>query len=147
MSGSCDQRKVVIMKIININIKRMIGENVKGRAIISKETICFRSEYNPITGIVGNTHSLRGKTLKEKILIIPSTKGSSGNTMYIRLMVMEGNAPIALICLNIDPLVALGCIVNKIPLILIDKKEIFEIVKENDYIEINGEKRILSIQK
>ena len=90
-------------------------------------------------------HSLKGRTFRDKVLIIPSTKGSSGNTMYFRLMVLEGTAPAALVCLRIDPLAALGCIVNKIPLVLIDKEEIFKLVKDNDYIKIDGKSGIISI--
>lgn len=133
--------------MIKINIKKIVGKNVEGRAIISKQTICFRSEYNPVTGIIEKTHSLKGRTVKDKVFIIPSTKGSSGNAMYLRLMALEGTAPKALVCLKIDPIAALGCIVNEIPLVLIDKKEIFELVEDEDYIQIDGERGIMTIYK
>jgi len=133
--------------MIKINIKKIVGKNVKGKAIVSKETICFRSEYNPVTGIVEKTHSLKGRTVKDKVLIIPSTNGSSGNSMYIRLMALEGTAPKALVCLRIDAISALGCIVNKIPLVQIDREDIFELVEDEDYIEIDGERGIITILK
>lgn len=67
--------------------------------------------------------------------------------MYLRLMAFEGTALKALVCLRINPIAALGCIVNEIPLVLIDKEEIFELVEDEDYIEIDGERGIITIHK
>jgi len=131
-----------------INIKKIIGKSAKGLAIVSQKPICFRSEYNPVTGKVDATHPLSGRTVANRVLFIPSTKGSSGNSMTIRLMSLEGTAPIALVCLRVDPLAALGCIVNGIPFVLLEEDEnIFEKVTDGDYVEIDAERKKIIVNK
>ncbi len=134
------------MPILEINIKKIYGDSLKGVAIVSKIPICFRSEYNPVTGLVEATHPLRGRTIADRILFIPSTKGSSGNPMTMKIMKLEKTAPKALVCLRVDPLVILGCIVNNITFVLIEEDEsIFNNISDGDNIEINAEKKLIFV--
>ena len=70
-----------------------------------------------VTGkVIGVGHPLEGISLGGRVLVIRSTKGSSGTPMVLNLAQLEGNAPAAFVNVEVDGLAALGCIVNEIPM-------------------------------
>ena len=132
-------------RIQTIRGKRIVGGKAAGQAVVSNSSLCFRSEFNPVTGeVIDSGHPLHGRTLTNKILVIPSTKGSSGNPMFVRIAALEGKSPLVMINTEIEPLIVLACIVNHIPLMQIDKKD-FDIIQDGTWIEVDTESEIVGI--
>ena len=53
----------------------------EGEAVVSRTPFSFFGELDPATGrIIAPSHELFGKSIKGKIFVCPSGKGSSGGT-------------------------------------------------------------------
>lgn len=100
-------------------------------------TLSFWGEVDPVTGkVIAVGHPLEGQSLKGRVLVIRSTKGSSATPMVLNLSKLEGTAPAAFINVEVDSLAALGCIVNQIPMITDLELNPFEAIRTGDHILI-----------
>jgi len=114
---------------------------VEGEAIVSSEPIGFLGGVDPETGVViEKGHPLEGKSIKGKILVFPTGKGSTVSSYILYKMKKNNTAPIGIINEECEPIVAVGAIISDIP--CVDKIEINKI-KTGDKIRIEGEKVII----
>jgi predicted aconitase with swiveling domain len=103
-----------------------------GKSIVTKDAISFLGGVDPKTGIViDKKHELYNQCITDKILVIPSGKGSTVGSYVIYQMIKNKTAPKAIICQNAEPIIAIGAIISKIP--MVDNPEV-DIVNslEND---------------
>jgi uncharacterized protein len=111
--------------------------NVKGEAIVSSQPIGFFGNVNPDTGVVVEKgHPLEGKSIKGKILVFPTGKGSTVGSYTMYRLKKNGVAPLAIINEECEPIVAVGAIISDIP--CVDKISIKEI-KDGSIISMEGE--------
>ena len=62
-----------------ISGKRIVDGKASGEAIVSEAALCFRSQFDPTTGkVIDSQHPLYERSLAQKVLVMPSTTGSSG---------------------------------------------------------------------
>jgi hypothetical protein len=126
------EMKIKINKIIN----KSAGE-IEGAAIVTSEPISFLGGVDPKTGIVTEKgHELCGESIKNKILIFPRGKGSTVGSYVIYALKKEGNAPLAIINAEAEPIVAVGAIISDIPMFEADLEGK---VKTGDAVKINAE--------
>lgn len=98
--------------------RKIVGGKVVGEALVSPEPICFLGGVDPDTGIITEKgHPLEGKTLKDKVLIFPIGRGSTGGSYLIYATYKNGNGPLAFINLTVDSITAIGCILGEIPMV------------------------------
>ncbi len=71
--------------------------------------------------------------------------GLSATPMVLRLASLEGKAPAALANLEVDALAALGCIVNRIPMIADLECDPFSLVRDGDHVVVDADSGFLSI--
>jgi hypothetical protein len=115
---------------------------VEGEAIVSSEPIGFLGGVDPETGIViEKGHPLEGKSIKGKVLVFPTGKGSTVGSYILYRMKKNNVAPLAIINEECEPITAVGAIISNIP--CVDKIKINEI-KTGDKIRIEGEKVFLN---
>ena len=115
--------------------------NVEGEAIVSTEPIGFLGGVDPETGvIIEKGHPLEGKSIKGKILVFPTGKGSTVGSYILYKMKRKNTAPIGIINEDCEPITAVGVIISDIP--CVDKIEINKI-KNGDRIIIRGEKVVV----
>lgn len=111
----------------------------KGELIVSNELLSFLGGVNPNTGeVIDSNHELKGKFIKDKILFIPGGKGSTVGSYVIFQMKKNNVAPLAIICLNAEPIIATGAIISDIP--MVDLPESTEGLVNGAKVEVNGEK-------
>ena len=116
--------------------------------MVTKVPLCFRTEYDPATGeVIGLRHPLRGENLRNKVLIMPSTKGSCGNSMSFSTGCKEGNGPAALVCMRREPLAVLSCVVNGIPMVNDLEGNPFELVSTGDYVQVDADSGVVTVWK
>jgi uncharacterized protein len=121
----------------------MIGRVIKygkaeGEALVSKDPLGFFGNVDPDTGVViEKGHPLEGKSIKGKILVFPTGKGSTVGSYSLYRMKKNGVAPLAIINEECEPIVAVGVIISDIP--CVDKVDIKQI-KSGDTVIIEGEK-------
>jgi predicted aconitase with swiveling domain len=121
---------------------RIIKEGkVEGEAIVSSEPIGFFGGIEPDTGVViEKGHTLEGKSIRGKILVFPTGKGSTVGSYILYRLKKNNVAPIGIINEECEPIVAVGAIISDIP--CVDKIKINKI-KTGDKIKIEGENVII----
>ncbi len=120
----------------------------EGPALVADATLSFWGEVDPITGkIIAAGHPLEGMSLGGRILVIRSTRGSSATPMILRLAQFEGNAPAALVNVEVDGLAALGCIVNRIPMMADLEEDPFKVIATGDHVMVNADEGFLLVAR
>ncbi len=113
----------------------------KGPALISREPLSFLGGVDPKTGeIIEEGHPLKGENVKGRILIFPHGKGSTVGSYVMLGLAKNNKAPAGIINLEAEPIIIVGAIISKIPMVDRPAKDIFEIVKNGDILEIDGTK-------
>lgn len=88
----------------------------EGQALLSKMKISFFGGVDPETGeIVEKGHELEGQSIAGKILVFPSGKGSTVGSYTLYRLKANGAAPAAIINVQCEPIIAVGCIIAEIP--------------------------------
>lgn len=130
------------------NIKcRMISKGKdSGELLVTKDPISFLGGVDPNTGIViDKKHELYNQCITDKILVIPSGKGSTVGSYVIYQMAKNKTAPKAIICQRAEPIIAIGAIISKIPMVDNPEVDIVNYLKTDDIITVDADNSIISL--
>ena len=131
---------------IDIRGHGVVKGYAEGEALVADTTLSFWGEVDAITGkVIGVGHPLEGISLGGRVLVIRSTKGSSGTPMVLNLAQLEGNAPAAFVNVEVDGLAALGCIVNEIPMMTELERNPFELIATGDHVVVDADEGVLRV--
>jgi len=115
------------------------GSAGEGPALVSSEPISFFGGVDPPTGlIIESGHPLNGRSISGKVLVFPHGKGSTVGAYTLYWMSKLGTAPAAIINIEADHVVIVGCIISNIPLVdhlLINP---LEVIRDGDYVYVDG---------
>ena len=115
-------------------ISKGIGE---GEALVTSQPISFYGGVDPNTGVViEKGHELQGKSVKGKVLVFPTGKGSTVGSYTLYRMKKNGVAPAGMINKECETVVAVGAIISEIP--CVDKIDISHI-KMGDRVRIKND--------
>lgn len=134
-------KKALKRQVVSIKLKgRIISRGcAKGEVLISRDPISFLGSVDPKTGIVlEEKHTLVGKSIKDKVLVFPYGKGSTVGSYVMYQLKKSGSAPAAIINLETEPIVAVGAIISKIPLVDMLEKDPYDYLKDGDLVIVNG---------
>lgn len=113
----------------------------RGKILISKDAISFLGGIDPKTGIVVEKgHSLEGKDISGTVLVFPRGKGSTVGSYVMLQLKKNGVAPVAIINAEAEPIIAVGAIISKIPMLDKLEKDPFKLLKDGQEIEVDAEK-------
>jgi predicted aconitase with swiveling domain len=119
--------------------RSVVKGRAEGDALVADATLSFWGEVDAVTGkVIAVGHPLEGQSLQGRVLVIRSTKGSSGTPMTLNLAKLEGTAPAAFINVEVDSLAALGCIVNHIPMITDLERDPFTAIRTGDRVLVDA---------
>lgn len=119
---------------------RKISKGVaEGQALVSSKPVSFLGGVNPDTGVVVERgHDLEGVCIGGRVLVFPRGKGSTGGSWIILRLAENNVAPKAMINIETEPIVAVGAIISKIPLIdKLDRNPI-EAIKTGDFVKVDA---------
>lgn len=117
-----------------------------GKAIVTSDPISFLGGVDPKTGIViDRNHELYNKCITDKILVIPSGKGSTVGSYVIYQMAKNNTAPRAIICQKAEPIIATGAIMSKIPMVDNPNVDIVSTIKNNDNVTVDADNTTIKI--
>ena len=134
-------------EIKEIKGRGIVKGRARGPALVADATLSFWGEVDAVAGtVIAVGHPLEGERLAGRVLVIRSTKGSSGTPMILRLATLEGNAPAALINVEVDGLAALGCIVNGIPMVADLEREPFEVICTGDDVLVDADRGVVQVR-
>jgi hypothetical protein len=109
----------------------------QGEALVTSQPISFYGGVDPATGVViEKGHELQGQSVKGKILVFPTGKGSTVGSYTLYRMKKNGTAPAGMINKECETVVAVGVIISEIP--CVDKIDISKI-RTGDRIQIENE--------
>ncbi len=93
--------------------KVVVAGEARGELLLSTEPLSFWGGYDSRTGeIIDRRHPLSGRIVKDCILAMPNTIGSSTTTAVLLEAVREGTAPAAILTCRVDTFLALASIVS-----------------------------------
>jgi predicted aconitase with swiveling domain len=110
---------------------------VQEEALVTSEPISFYGGVDPNTGeIIEKGHELQGKSVKGKILVFPTGKGSTVGSYTLYRLKKNGAAPAGIINKECETVVAVGAIISEIP--CVDKIDISQI-ETGDRVRIEND--------
>jgi len=125
---------------MKIEARAIAKGNACGEALISLEPIGFLGGVDPKSGIViEKDHPLEGKCVAGKVLIFPNGKGSTVGSYVMLQLAKNRLAPSAIINISAEPIIAVGAIISKIPMVDKPKKDILRLIKNGQKIEVDGD--------
>ncbi len=131
-----------------IKCRRISKGHVNGPVLLTRDALSFLGGVDPETGIITDSnHELYGKKISKKILVIPSGKGSTVGSYIIYQMFKNGTAPLALIALEAEPIIATGAIMAGIPMVDQPQEPIYDILENDDLIDLDADTGEIKIKK
>jgi predicted aconitase with swiveling domain len=128
--------------------RKVVGGRVGGEALVTTQTISGWGGVNPMKGTVIETHhELRGQTFKDKVLVFPGAKGSSGWSVAFHLARLAGTAPKALVFNEMTTKVALGAVVMRVPAVTELDRDPLEVIETGDWVVVDGDAGTVEIHK
>ena len=88
----------------------------EGTALVSPSPMSFYGGLNPDTGeVIERGNELFGQSVKGKVLVFPTGKGSTVGSYVLYRMAKNGVAPCAIVNAKCETIVAVGAIISEIP--------------------------------
>lgn len=138
----------IITKTITLQGRKVVGGYAEGEALVTRQTISGWGGVNPLLGtIIETRHELRGQSFKDKILVFPGAKGSSGWSAMFHTTRLAGTAPKAMIFNEMTTKVALGAVVMRVPSVTDLDRDPLGLIETGDWIKVDGDRGIVEIHK
>ncbi len=121
---------------------RIISRGVaEGEVLLSKDAISFLGSVDPKTGVVVEKgHAIEGKSIKGKVLVFPTGKGSTVGSYIMLQLKKNGVAPAAIINSEAEPIIAVGAIISKIPMLDKLERDPYSFLKNGMKVKVDAEK-------
>lgn len=128
--------------------RKVVGGVAEGQALVTKETISGWGGVNPMQGTVIETrHELRGESFKDKVLVFPGAKGSSGWSAVFHIARLAGTAPKAMIFNEMTTKAALGAVVMRAPSVTDLDQDPLQVIETGDWVKVDGDNGIVEVTK
>jgi hypothetical protein len=132
--------------VTTIRARSISRGKATGAALISDAPIGFLGGVDPKTGtVIEKGHPLEGRNIAGRVLIFPNGKGSTVGSYVMLQLAKNDKAPAAIINRTAEPIIAVGAIISKIPMVDMPEKDISKILKDGQMISVDGEKGIITI--
>lgn len=133
---------------VTLKCHKIVGGCGEGEALVSHDPICFYLT-DPQTGIViERGHDLEGKNLANKVLVLPSGKGSSVVQIDGLFKLAQNKvAPKAMIVQDVETVLITSAVIAEVPLVDRLEKNPFETIHTGDFVKVNADKGIATVTK
>jgi len=136
------------MHKIILHGRKIVGGVAEGEALVTEETISGWGGINPMDGsIIERRHELYGQSFKDKILVFPGAKGSSGWSAFFHTARVAGAAPKGMIFTITTTKMALGAVVTHAPTVTDLNQNPLDIIETGDWVKVDGDNCIVEITK
>ena len=121
----------------------ILARVVSGEALAADVPLSFWGGFHPSTGeIIDRRHPLAGQIATERVLVIPSGRGSCSGSGVLLEAIRDGAAPAAILTSAVDPIIALGAILGdelygKFPAIVILAERDRRQIVSGDHVSID----------
>ena len=134
--------------MIVLHGRKIVGGSVQGEALVTRQTISGWGGIDPNTGtIIELRHELRGISFKDKILVFPGAKGSSGWSAFFHMARLNGVAPKGFLFNKMSTKIALGLVVTHSPALTDFDRDPLTVIETGDWVEMDADQGIARITK
>ena len=127
--------------------RKVVGGVAEGEALVTRQTISGWGGVNPMLGTVTETrHELRGVSFKDKILVFPGAKGSSGWSGFFQSTRLLGTAPIGMIFARLSTKAALGAVVTRVPAVTDLDADPCEVIRTGDWVRVDADHGVVQVR-
>lgn len=128
--------------------RKVVGGVTEGEALVTGQAISTWGGVNAVKGIITERrHELRGQSFRDKILVFPSAKGSSGWSTVAQVIRMADQSPKAMIVRDINSLTAIGAVVLRVPTVTDLDQDPTEVIATGDWVKVDGDRGIVEVIK
>ena len=128
--------------------RKVVGGVAEGEALVTRDTISGWGGINPTNGTVIETrHELRGVSFKDKVLVFPGAKGSSGWSAMFHTARLMGTAPKAMVFNEMTTKIALGAVVMHAPSVTELDQDPLDVIETGDWVKVDGDRGIVEVTK
>jgi len=128
--------------------RKVVGGVAEGEALVTRDTISGWGGVNPTTGtIIETRHELRGVSFKDKVLVCPGAKGSSGWSAMFHTARLMGTAPKAVLFNTMTTKIALGVVVMHTPSVTDFDRDPLDVIETGDWVRVDGDRGIVEVTK
>jgi predicted aconitase with swiveling domain len=132
---------------MEIKCHKVASGCASGPALVTRDAISFLGNVDPQTGmVVDPAHELFGQCIAGTVLIFPGGKGSTVGSYVIYQLKKRDLAPLAIINIRSEPIVAVGAIISGIPLVDRVPEEILQ-TKNGTLIEVDADRGFVRISE
>jgi predicted aconitase with swiveling domain len=128
------------------HVARAWGPAVEGEALVMKEGFSPRYDLNRVTGVITRIgHSAEGQSIRDRILVIPTTKGGvAGGWAFLDLL-DKGFAPKALVFGKLNPVMVQGAVLAKLPITEGWTQNALEHIRTGDRVRVDPAARTITV--
>jgi len=133
---------------MNVKCHKLAKGCGEGEALVSKDPICFYL-VEPKTGVVREKgHQLEGRSVAGKVLVFPTGKASSAVQMdgLVKLLINK-NAPNAMIVTDVEPVLLGSAVLTKIPLVDRLERNPFEAIRSGDFVKVDADRGSVTVTR
>ncbi|HVV94294.1 MAG TPA: DUF126 domain-containing protein [Hyphomicrobiales bacterium] len=128
--------------------RKVVPGVAEGEAFVTTDTISGWGGLESATGtIIERRHEARGKSFKDKILVFPGAKGSSGYSHYFHLARVAGAAPKAMLFNKMTAKAALGAVVTRVPAMTELDQDPLQVIETGDWVKVDADNGIVEVTK
>ena len=128
--------------------RKVVGGVAEGEALVTNDTISGWGGINEREGtVIERRHELRGVSFKDKILVFPGAKGSSGWSAYFHMTRLNGVQPKAMIFNTMTTKIALGAVVTHSPTVTELDRDPLKVIETGDWVKVDADNGIVEITK
>jgi predicted aconitase with swiveling domain len=128
--------------------RKVVGGCAEGEALVTRDTISGWGGIDFMTGtIIEMRHELRGVSFKDKVLVFPGAKGSSGWSNAFHMTRLTGSAPTALVFNIMTAKIALGAVVMRVPTVTDLDRDPLDVIETGDWVKVDGDRGLVEITK
>jgi predicted aconitase with swiveling domain len=125
----------------------IVPGSASGPALVSLAPLSFLGDIDIRTGtVVNQVHPLRGRSVAERVLVVPHTVGSAGAWRFLYQLFVHGRHPAAILCVTLpDPSVVQGAILAEVPVLCEPEVDVFGALHTDDLVTVDGTSGVVEV--
>ena len=129
-----------------IRVKRAWGPVVEAPALVMREGFSPRYDLDRWNGVISRIgHSAEGESIRDRVLVIPTTKGGVAGGWAFFDLLHKGIAPKALVFGKLNPVMVQGAVLAQIPVTEGWDVDALELIRTGDRLRIDAGSRTIHV--
>ncbi|MFH0897640.1 MAG: DUF126 domain-containing protein [Candidatus Bathyarchaeota archaeon] len=136
------------MRTIELSGRSVVSGAAQGLALVTSQPVSFFGGLDIEKGmVIEKDHELEGENVTGRVLVFPRGKGSTVGSYVIYAMKKKGTAPAAIINVETEPIIAVGCVLTGIPLMDKLNQDPIKNIRTGDFVRVLADEGIIKVDK